>query len=407
MLFCLTKQRIVLVIYLVYIIIWYTYLPEFGYPSQCTPIKLNNLLHSGSNAYKIETRYSYSRIVQVSMNRIPKPNIEDIVLFYPELLPKLATNRTDGRLENGSLNIRREGVIACLDSPSYTLADSVDITPNHRDVDHLMSKWHNLHAEFRKVVAKLSPFPEYTFTVEPQGGRKQNYDFDFIYRGRPDVSLETGNLYKLKYRRKIEFKHCQTHSPRIVSLPQIYQRPCATTRLTNLNTTPEFGYPAFYYTHYLPRIWSMVPALAGTELPSVEEYIRKTNSACPALPAIQEIKDYTKTNVSVKDAINKMTNESISRYIESISTNIDINEVSRLIGESQSGKTYLLWSKGAFYVDQIPEDELVIREVSRTTNNTVVFRANTLEYHFLLRWKNGKGITNPAWQISVKQTKND
>ena len=55
-----------------------------------------------------------------------------------------------------------------------------------------------------------------------------------------------------------------------------------------------------------------------------------------------------------------------------------------------------------FYVEEIPEEEFVINTVSHTTKNTIVVRSDKYVYSLLLRWKNGKGILNPAFQISVK-----
>ena len=305
---------------------------------------------------------------------MPIPNIQDIALFYNSV------ESTDGRLTNGTNNIKRENIIEFLTRlPPEYCADP---------------RWAAFQQCFQEKVGTLSPFREFTLSVQPKGGRKYHYDFDFVFQ-TTDSSPPSVHVAN------IEFKVTTHKTPTIVSLPQIYQTPFASTPITD-----QIGYPAFYFTHYFDRVWALFPSLADTPVPDLATYCAKTKNNTPGIPAINSLKQCAKlADVSVKTALSEIVNESIAEYIETIRDHIDMDAVSKMIQETQHNKTYLMWSKTshAFYVDRLPPEELVIRHLERHTKNTLVFRAYQLEYHFLLRWKNGKGICNPAWQVSVKK----
>jgi len=307
------------------------------------------------------------------------PSIDDIGLFYTQAEPK---SGVDGRIVNGKNNIKREHII-----------EFASRFPSEYQCD---PRWMSFRQCFQNTVRLLSPFTDFDLTIQPKGGRKFHYDFDFDFRksgSAPGLVPETHTV-------NIEFKVSSAKTPAIVSLPQIYQRSCFTTAIA---TAGQIGYPAFYHTHYLPRLWALVPSLAETPIPDLAIYSNKTKSTTPGLPSIQQLKHALPD--SAKSEFKTLVNESIASYIDVIQHHIDIHAVSTIIRESQRGKIYLLWSTSSqsFYVDQLPPEELEIRHLSRITKNKLVFTADQMEYHFLLRWKNGKGICNPAWQISVRK----
>ena len=314
---------------------------------------------------------------------IPIPSIQDIVLFYTQT--DSASGGVDGRIVNGQNNIQREHII-----------EFVSRLPAEYRCD---PRWASFHQCFQDTVRQLSPFREFTLTVHPKGGRKYNYDFDFVFEPNPEPNPEPEQTYVAH----IEFKVSSAKTPTIVSLPQIYQRPCSSTPMTREDV---ISYSAFYHVHYLENVWNLFPSLAQTPIPDLATYCAKTKNNTPGIPAIHSLKQCAKlADHNVQTQLTHIVNESISQYIETIHPHIDIDAVSKMIQETQNNKTYLMWSTAscAFYVDRLPPEELVIRRLERYTKNTLVFCANQVEYHFLLRWKNGKGICNPAWQVSVKK----
>jgi len=314
---------------------------------------------------------------------IPIPSIQDIVLFYTQT--DSASGGVDGRIVNGQNNIQREHII-----------EFVSRLPAEYRCD---PRWASFHQCFQETVRQLSPFREFTLSVHPKGGRKFNYDFDFVFESNPGPNPVPNQTYVSH----IEFKVSSAKTPTIVSLPQIYQRPCFSTPITREDV---IGYSAFYHAHYLEDVWNLFPSLAQTPIPDLATYCAKTKSNTPGIPAINSLKQCAKlADHSVQTRLNHLVNESISHYIETIQSHIDIDTVSSILQNTQTNKTYLMWSttSHAFYVDRLPPEELVIRRLERYTKNTLVFCADQVEYHFLLRWKNGKGICNPAWQISVRK----
>jgi len=194
----------------------------------------------------------------------------------------------------------------------------------------------------------------------------------------------------------VEFKHCN-HKPAIVDLPEILQKSCETTDIfSNIET-----YTEFYYRNYIHQYIALDDQLSMAECPTLDEYRKQTITPEVKHPFIQKIKDREKVHAVAKK---RVVNESISKYIQYCQDHVSIDAVSKLIQTTQTNKKYLLWHSPTrrFYVDTLPEDEMRIRELSSVNHNTLIFRANTLYYHFLLRWKNGKGRTNTAWQISVR-----
>ena len=62
----------------------------------------------------------------------------------------------------------------------------------------------------------------------------------------------------------------------------------------------------------------------------------------------------------------------------------------------------MLWDLTKFNVETIEED-VVEKFVAIEKNNKIVLQGRKYKYCLLLRWRNHKGILNPAWQISLKK----
>jgi hypothetical protein len=61
-----------------------------------------------------------------------------------------------------------------------------------------------------------------------------------------------------------------------------------------------------------------------------------------------------------------------------------------------------MWKSGKFTTDKISVGNILEYKGIKNENTIVVDDLEQKqEYHLLLRWKNHKGVLNPAWQISL------
>jgi hypothetical protein len=137
--------------------------------------------------------------------------------------------------------------------------------------------------------------------------------------------------------------------------------------------------------------------------PPREEYLQnviKTNYDCSPFFAQLKARELT-----LQKEKNKVVNQSITEYLTRNASMIHLDAFSEKVKETQSEKSYVLWSKGKFYLDSIAPQEMTNLQFQSVKNGNVVLvksESNTV-YSLLLRWRNHKGILNPAWQISMKR----
>ncbi len=106
-----------------------------------------------------------------------------------------------------------------------------------------------------------------------------------------------------------------------------------------------------------------------------------------------------------KNEKDSVVNTSITDYLEKYGESININAFIEKVSESQTNKLYLLWDK-KFSSDQFTEEEISqIKYHGIKNGNVIQLKSGNTIYDLLLRWRNHKGILNPAWQISMKRTK--
>ena len=96
------------------------------------------------------------------------------------------------------------------------------------------------------------------------------------------------------------------------------------------------------------------------------------------------------------------TNRSLVNFLKRPDVQLDVIKLNEYLERSQRDKIYLLFKDGTFYTEKHPKESYTItsyikeeskhRFLASTENGEVV--------KILLRWKNGKGIAFPAFQIS-------
>jgi hypothetical protein len=116
-------------------------------------------------------------------------------------------------------------------------------------------------------------------------------------------------------------------------------------------------------------------------------------------PLFQKMYDNEGIEAKNKNAI---VNDSIKAFLETYANTIDFTILNNLFQSRQKDKIFVLWDLTKFNVETIEED-VVEKFVSIEKNNKIVLKGQKYKYCLLLRWRNHKGILNPAWQISLKK----
>lgn len=314
---------------------------------------------------KVEAKKLEEDIHKIAEEAAKRPLIaSDIIVFSAKA----------SRANNDAINKLRERILeTALNMPAEFATDLVH-----------GSKWNDLTTKLNAFLKTLCTEPYSSVKMTLKGGRGYHYDADIIYLNPAGETVTT---------RKLEFKY---GASTIAKLPQFLSlQACNPVVITG--TT----YDSYFYQNFLD---AYIAADAGITVPKPEsaEYltlVKNTNEACH--PFFAQLKARESTN---KTAKNKVVNDSIAAYLEAYVGNIDIPALTTKFRETQIGKHYALWSGNAFHYDCISDAELtglVVDSISKT-GNTVILRAGALcEYKLLLRWRNHKGILNPAWQIAM------
>jgi hypothetical protein len=114
-----------------------------------------------------------------------------------------------------------------------------------------------------------------------------------------------------------------------------------------------------------------------------------------------QLKEREEVNKKQKAAI---VNTSISQYLTEYSAYIDLSLLGQKLKESQENKVYVLWNNHSFHIDQINLEGMSLEYVGVKNGNVLLVKSGSHTFEMLLRWRNHKGILNPAWQISMKRS---
>jgi hypothetical protein len=288
--------------------------------------------------------------------------VQDILSFFS----------TNNKISNGLCNKTREDILLNIDkiSSSYYL-------------DKEYGKyWILVSQQFNNILKKIY-VEEYThYTIILKAGRQFNYDFEVnYYKDNELLSTE-----------KVEFKYnCQT----ICKLPQILQ---LSTNVTNSKLIDK-SYAEFCYDNYLQLYMNKDKGITE-KMPDKLTYLKGVHRVDASTPFFQQLKQRENINKKLKnDVVNKSIEDYLLKYGKTINFNYFENEINR----TQNNKNYILWYKDIFYYEKIDTKLFDSVQFGGIKNkNTILLNAGNYQFHLLLRWKNGKGILNPAWQISIK-----
>jgi hypothetical protein len=293
-------------------------------------------------------------------------NVSAINIFY----------YTSTRDKNDAANTERENIlISIINDP---------IPQEYLDDAEYGSLWTTLYNEWNDVLKRVAQETGVNYTsikIKKRAGRKFKYDFDVLYyNGTTPVA-----------NRKIEFKNGGTN---ISNIPQFL------SLQAKVNLFPV-TYDTFWYNKYMDKYIACDSGITEPK-PSLEKYIKnvtKTNyNTSPFFAQLREREEFFKKEK------NDVVNDSITDYLTTHGEEFDIKSFSETVKATQTDKIYLLWSNGKFHIDKFSQAEMsgMIYHSIKNGNVLEIKSGNTI-YGLLLRWRNHKGILNPAWQISIKR----
>jgi hypothetical protein len=363
-------------------------------------IAKDRILTIFSNKSGIALKKTILDIVNMDINFF---KIDDIELFF----------KTGKKKDNDRDNCIRENILSKL-----------NILPEEYINDKSYgSNWNLLKTKWLYVLHELYKEPYDKIIVNKMAGRKYNYDFNVVYLLENKVNHSSSMITNVNHSssmittvnhsssmittvnhsssmittvknvKKVEFKY---NGKSIDKLPQFLQ-------LTENYGFIEKSYAEFYYNNYLQKHIDLITGLDILDKDTYLKLVKGTNyNSNPFFIALKTAEE----DQTIKKQINLLVNSSIKEYLETYATSINILNVYNTLNKSQSDKVFILWNNKEFYLDKLDiSSNLVYKNIKN--RNTIVLEDldNNHEYHLLLRWKNHKGVLNPAWQISLRKIK--
>lgn len=328
---------------------------------------------SGENEYKKSSNSFTKNNLDIS--------VSNITSFF----------NSSSRDKNDATNKIREKILKFISNPPKEYFDD----------EEFGKYWHIVHTEWNNAIKKIAEdtqIPFYTHTTNNiKGGRSFNYDMDVIYYNGTNIIAT----------RKIEFKNGGMN---ISNLPQFL------SLQAKVNLFDE-TYDKFYYEYYLDKYIACDSDITEIK-PSLQVYLKEVTNTKFEEVTNKKFKEVTnkKYNISpffgqlknrelfFQKEKNDVVNASITDYLTRYGKNINIQLFSEKVKSTQSDKIYLLWSNKTFYFDKLSDDEMSNMEFHSIRNGNVLeIKSGNTIYELLLRWRNHKGILNPAWQIGMKR----
>ena len=299
------------------------------------------------------------------------PNIEDISLFDDSFSHKKSDNDKNN-------NIREETI-----ENMEFIEDSYFTDPIYG------ARWTNLKTQFAECVSQIQDKPFTTYKIVRMSGRLNNYDFKFIFL----------NEFKQQICEcKIEFKH---GSSSIYKLPQFL----SLADNFNMLDCDASSYGLYFYEKYLDQYLLLDPSITSPK-PDKSVYVKYIGSVSvkpEVSPFFSELK--IKESIKKKEKFN-LVNESIKEYLQLYAHTINLPKLAEKIRVSQDNKIFMMWHNNKFNIERMMAQTKVnntLKYIGIKNNNTILVKSENYMYELLLRWRNHKGILNPAWQIKVKQ----
>ena len=281
------------------------------------------------------------------------------------------------RRDNDQMNKIRENVIGAIINRKVP-EKYYDISSKWLDIKNCLELWINKFKESNNITDDIK--------LKHKGGRSYPYDFEIIINNK---------VYK------IEFKY---NSKEIKSVVQ-FSSPMKPSKYMSSS------YEEFFYDNYLQQIATKF----NFPFPNRKDYLKQVSQTKPKC-----IEEYCKLyykgsttssrfepdNVVAKE-FNNICNyyDKMSRvnFIETNELNIEL--LSLYLVNQQNNKIYMLYQDNVFYYETTNMDDYKIVSVEKypIKYKFVTTSFNGVKLDILLRWKNGNGLAQPAFQISYNK----
>ena len=285
----------------------------------------------------------------------------------------LSFGLTSSRGGNDATNKMRESILPILSGPPTEYLA-------HPDYGQQWLLCSNAWNTALHEIAEQKGIKYNTTRVHLKGGRTFNYDADLSYYNESEL-IDTV---------KIEFKKGGNS---IVKLPQFL------SLQVKCGLFPE-TYDKFYYEKYIDKYIACDTEITEPK-PDLALYLKCVSVInYNILPFFSQLK--AREPFFKKEKF-QVVNESITDYLNQYGAQLDLLAFAEKIRRTQTDKIFMLWSDERFYIDKILDNEMAcMNEISIKNGNVIEVKSGASIYNLLLRWRNHKGILNPAWQISKK-----
>lgn len=323
----------------------------------------------------VESRQNFvSLVIKVNDDII----IDDIDLFMKP---------SKGRDNNDSYNKKREKILGILPNLACHY-------PYLMDDERWKFVYDKFMSALKSIIDKEGKVYD-TIDIVHKGGRGCNFDFKVSFFSQNNVAYCIDQL---------EFKNGKTPQQLSLQVNSEYGK-----FITNTET-----YDTYFYDNYLESIVDVYKtnAVEIPCLPTREEYIKCVKSVNVGVHDVFKImKDNEKIVQSEKS---KIIDKSIHTYLNNLQKeNINFDLIEEKLHVTQANKTYIIWYNKSFSIEYIKQDAIVLngnfglKKGKNGLVNTLVLHTKDPKksWEFLLRWRNHKGILNPAWQIKLHISK--
>lgn len=313
--------------------------------------------------------------------------VDDIDLF-------VKPSKGNTRDRNDCNNKKREKILSIL--PTLTTTNNLKYKNFLKD-----DRWKFVYDKFMDMMQSIidKEGKEYNnLELVHKAGRGHNYDFQVLF-------YKDGNI--IHTLEQMEFKNgCKnitTKVPQHLSLPVSSEYG---------NFIQKIGlYDEFFYEEYLQKVIKCYNAknIILPPLLSLADYRKLVKSVDAKIHPLFHMMKINESKVKTEKS--KLVDESIDMYLRQVHKDtIDFDRIQKKLNASQGNKTYVLWDSKNFNVDYIKKDELNLNKKfdlkygrNRLANTLILHTENPRKsWEFLLRWRNHKGVLNPAWQIKLK-----
>ena len=249
------------------------------------------------------------------------------------------------------------------------------------------TQWKDLKEKWTSLLTSISPVQTYQhIEIEQKAGRNHTYDFRVRYSDKDNQT----------YEKNVEFKH---NVKTISDMPQFLSLPVK----SSLEMMRGQSYSTFYYGGgYLDEYMRKICQDVRIEKPQEDVYQKHIQSVKTNVHAFFDTLKQECENKELEKA--EIVDRSIREFLEKYGKHIDLEWLTKKFKDSQMDKIFVMWDCSEFHVESFGEDDLTLipDQEPAVTKNSIVVQSKTKAFHLLLRWRNRKGILNPAWQISMK-----